>query len=96
MPCISLWSMLGNCRVSFNHYAFLHCAALLKHLSYTTYAPSKRPKKITLHLKNVCFEISQLDKNNFKDALFGRPKTDDARGLLVSCPFLLPLKLPAH
>ena len=45
------------------------CAALLKHLFNTTYVPSKRPEKITLRLRNVCVKISQLDKNNFKDAL---------------------------
>ena len=48
------------------------CAAPLKHLSYTTYALSKRPKKKNLHLRNVCSKIRQLDKNNFKDALLSQ------------------------
>ena len=56
----------------FNRCVLLCCAALFQHISYTTWAPSKRPKKINLRLRNVCSKIRQLDKNNFKDALVGQ------------------------
>ena len=54
--------------ISFNHYVLMCCAASLEHLSYPTCVPRKRPEKITSHLRNVCYKVSQLDKNNFKDA----------------------------
>ena len=44
----------------------------MQHLSYTTCAQSKSPEKITLRFQNVCFKISQLYKNYFEDASFGR------------------------
>ena len=66
---ISLRLILRNCSISFNHCVLFCCAVPLQHLSYITYAPIKRPQKITLHLQNVFSKISQLDKYNFKDAL---------------------------
>ena len=68
MPRISLRSFLENHQIFFNNFVLQCCAAPLQNLSYTTCAPSKSPKKITLRLPNVCSKISQLDKNNFKDA----------------------------
>ena len=59
--------------ISFNHSVYLCCAAPLKDLSYPTYAPNKSPKKITLRLRNVCSQISRLNKNNFKDASLSQP-----------------------
>ena len=70
---ISLRSILENCHISFNDGVFLCCAAPLQYLYFTTYAPNKNPKKITLRLRNVFSKISQLDKNYFKDASLSRP-----------------------
>ena len=79
VPRISLCSIIRYRCISFNHYVLMCCAASLEHLSYPTCVPRKRPEKITLHLRNVCYKISQLDKNNFKDASFCWPSASPAQ-----------------